>query len=249
MEAVARKPCPSAVRDEEWAFVAPSLTLLTEEAPQRAPSLRAVCNGLRWLLRAAPLGGCCPTICRRGTPCTSRRGAGSRRTCSGASPRSCGCRCARLRDARAGYDGARRRKGSKAQPAVDTPGHLPTLTVTAADERERAPVGTLATAVQAATGETVRGAFVGQGSTGAAVVAAAAEHGIRVVVVKHQEAKRGCVLLPRRRVVERSLAWLARFRRLARDYARLPELRKGLHLLAFAILFLTRFITAMSEFA
>ena len=45
-------------------------------------------------------------------------------------------------------------------------------------------------------------------------------------------AKRGFVLLPRRWVVERSFAWAARFRRLARDYERLETTLKGLHLLA-----------------
>jgi transposase len=47
-------------------------------------------------------------------------------------------------------------------------------------------------------------------------------------------AKRGFVLLPRRRMVERSFAWAARFRRLSRDYERLDTTLRGLHLLAFA---------------
>jgi transposase len=58
--------------------------------------------------------------------------------------------------------------------------------------------------------------------------------------VKLPEAKRGFVLLPRRRVVERSFAWLARFRRLARDYERLASTLKGMHLAAFAIVMLAR---------
>jgi len=48
------------------------------------------------------------------------------------------------------------------------------------------------------------------------------------------DVKRGFVLLPRRWVVERSFAWLARFRRLARDYERLPRTLEGLHLIVFA---------------
>jgi transposase len=46
------------------------------------------------------------------------------------------------------------------------------------------------------------------------------------------------VLLPRRWVVERSFGWMARFRRLARDYERLPETLAGLHLVAFTVLLL-----------
>lgn len=54
------------------------------------------------------------------------------------------------------------------------------------------------------------------------------------------EAKRGFVLLPRCWVVERSFAWMARFRSLARDYERLPHMLAGLHLVVFVILLLQR---------
>jgi|SRR5271168_490898 len=46
--------------------------------------------------------------------------------------------------ARAGYDGARRRKGSKVHIAVDTLGHLLALTVTPADQGDREQVAALA---------------------------------------------------------------------------------------------------------
>ena len=46
-----RKTYPSDVSDEEWAFVAPYLTLMREDAPQRDYSLRDVFNGLRWIIR------------------------------------------------------------------------------------------------------------------------------------------------------------------------------------------------------
>ncbi len=61
---------------------------------------------------------------------------------------------------------------------------------------------------------------------------------VKLVVVKLEEAKRGFVLLPRRWVVERSFAWASRFRRLARDYERLPTSLAGLHWLAFLTLML-----------
>ena len=136
----------------------------------------------------------------------------------------------------AGYDGAKRRKGSKVHIAVDTLGHLLALRVTAADQGDRAQVETLAEDMQAITGGTVEMAFVDQGYTGPNAAEAAQNHGIRLEGVKHPLARRGFVLLPRRWVVERSFAWTARFRRLARDYQRLDTTLKGFHYIAFPCL-------------
>ncbi len=60
--------------------------------------------------------------------------------------------------------------------------------------------------------------------------------------MKHHEAKRGFVLLPRHWVVERSFAWASRFRRLVKDYERLPETVRGLHLVAFVCIMLKNVI-------
>ena len=150
---------------------------------------------------------------------------------------------------RAGYDGAKKRKGTKVHAAVDTLGELLAVLITPANEQERAQVGALAEAVQAVTGQHVELAFVDQGYTGAEPAQAAAEHGIHLEVVKHTEAKRGFVLLPRRWVVERSFAWTARFRRLARDYERLPQTVATLHFLAFACLLLHRLFSTFTAFA
>ena len=46
--------------------------------------------------------------------------------------------------ARAGYDGYKRKKGSKVHIAADTLGHLLALKITAANEQERAQVGEVA---------------------------------------------------------------------------------------------------------
>jgi len=46
-----RKSYPSDISDEEWAFVAPYLTLMKEDAPQREHSLRVVFNGLRYVIK------------------------------------------------------------------------------------------------------------------------------------------------------------------------------------------------------
>ena len=99
--------------------------------------------------------------------------------------------------------------------------------------------------IQEATGASVEVAFVDQGYTGEQPAADAEQHGIRLEVVKLPTAKRGFVLLPRRWVVERSFAWMARFRRLTRDYERLAETLAGSHFIAFAILMAQRFVTFM----
>jgi transposase len=103
---------------------------------------------------------------------------------------------------------------------------------------DREQVAALAEQVQEVTGGIVEMAYVDQGYTGPNAAEAAQQHGLRLEVVKHPMAKRGFVLLPRRWIVERSFAWAARFRRLARDYQRLDTTLKGLHLLAFASLML-----------
>ena len=128
---------------------------------------------------------------------------------------------------RAGYDGGKRKKGSKVHAAVDTLGNLLALTVTAGNEQERSQVAELSQKVQQVTGGTVGLAFVDQGYTGESAAAQARESEVELEVVKHHEAKHGFVLLPRRWVVERTSGWLGRFRRLARDYERLSQTLAG----------------------
>jgi transposase len=139
---------------------------------------------------------------------------------------------------RGGYDGAKRKKGSKVHAAVDTLGNLLALRVSPANEQDRGRVGELAEAVQEATGESVELAYVDQGYTGEKAAEEAEAFGMRLEVVRYEEAKRGFVLLPRRWVVERDFAWASRFRRLAKDYERLTATLAGLHFVAFACLFL-----------
>ena len=149
--------------------------------------------------------------------------------------------------ARAGYDGYKRRKGAKVHAAVDTLGNLLALHVTPANEQDRAQVGELAKRVQEAADLNVEIAFVDQGYTGEPAAQAAQSEGIRLEVVKLPEARKGFVLLPRRWVVERSFAWAARFRRLARDYERLPETLAGLHFVAFACIMLVKAVEAFPQ--
>jgi transposase len=264
-----RQPYPSDVTDEEWAFVAPYLTLMTTEAPQRRHDLREVFNGLRYIVKTGGQWRSMPhdlppwpavyqqaqrwlaagsfhailqdlrAILRlaAGRPAQPTAAIFDGQTLQ-STPESGG---------RAGWDGHKRRNGSKVHLAVDTLGHLLALHVSPANEQERAHVATLAQAVQDATGRHVELAYVDEGYTGPAAAEAAAAQGIHLEVVKLTEAKHGFVLLPRRWVVERSFAWKSRFRRLVRDYERLTATLAGLHLVAFTCLELRRAAPLLPE--
>jgi transposase len=262
VEDMKRKGYPSDVKDDEWEFVAPYLALLPEDAPQRKYELREVFNALRWMVRTGAQWeylphefpppnivfeqaqrwldhGCFENIVhdlritlrlaqgRKAQPSATILDARTLQS----SPESGG---------RAGFDGHKMRKGSKVHMAVDTLGQLLSLLVTPANEQERAQVEELAKKVQEVTGESVEIAYVDQGYTGPDAQQAAQNQGIELQVIKLPEAKKGFVLLPKRWVVERSFAWMARFRRLARDYERLSETLIGWHWLAFSILLLPK---------
>src|SRR3954462_532355 len=185
---MARKPYPSDVTDEEWDFVAPYLTLMKEDAPQREHDLREVFNAMRWIVRTGSPWRYMPNDL---PPWEAVYQQGQRWLASGVFEAMtqdlrrilrllAGCReepSAALFDSRtlqstpesgerAGYDGAKRKKGSKVHMAVDTLGHLLSLHVTAADEQDRDQVGKLAKDVQKETGKSVEVAYVDQGYTG-----------------------------------------------------------------------------------
>ena len=268
---MARKPYPSDVTDEGWAFAAPYLTLMTEDAPQREHDLRDVFDAVRWVCRTGSPWRYLPNDL---PPWAAVYQQAQRWLAAGvfeamvhdlrALLRMADGRCAdpsavvldsrTLQSSpesggRAGYDGAKRRKGSKVHAAVDTLGHLLALRVTPASDGDRDQVAKLAKDVQAATGRSVGVGFVDQGYNGPNAAAGAARHGIDLVVVKLPGAKRGFVLLPRRWVVERTFAWAARFRRLSRDHERLPATLAGLHFLALACVMLARLMAGLGQSA
>ncbi len=263
-----RQPYPSDVSDEEWAVVVPYVTLLPLDAGQRAHELREGFNALRWIVRTGAQWRLVPHDC---PPWAAVYQQTHRWLAAGCFEALVDDRRALLRLAagrapwptaaifdgqtlqstpesghRAGYDGAKRKKGSTRHAAVDTLGHLLALHVTPATDQDRAQVGTLAAAVQAVTGETVTLAYVDQGYTGAAPAAEAEAHGLQLHVVTHPETRRGVVLLPRRWVVERNFAWKSRFRRLVRDDERVPETVRGLHFVAFACLMLHQVLPTLA---
>lgn len=243
-----RTPYPSDVRDEEGAFVAPYLTLLTPDAPHRRYALREVCHARRWLVRTGAPGRDLPPnvppwevvsqqtrrwlaagmvetmvhdlrdpLCWWHGRADQPTAALSDRATRQSTPE---------RGQRAGDAGYKRRNGSKRPLAIDPRGHLLPLPPTPANAQERDQGERLAAARQDVTGETIELAWVAQGDTGDEPAQAAAP-GIQREGVTLAEAKRGCVVLPRRWGVARSCAWATRFRRLANDYARCPTPVEG----------------------
>jgi len=253
------KPYPSDGPDDEWTFLVPYLALMKADAPQRQHDLRELFNDLRGLVRAgAPWrmlphdlppweavyqqtqrwlsAGCLEAIVHdRREMLRQVQGRKAQPSAVVFDGRTLQATC--KSGPRAGY---KCKKGSKVHRAVDTLGHLLALLVTPANEPERAQVAELARSVQQVTGPHVDVAFVDQGYTGDEAAAAARQHGIRLDGVKLPETKRVCVLLLRPWVVERRFGWIARFRRLARDYERLAETLAGLRFVVFAILVLVK---------
>jgi transposase len=257
-----RKSYPSDVSDAEWEFLVPFLTLMREDAPQRDYSLRDVFNAVRYVVKT----GCHWRYLPNDLPPWTVVYQQARRWFqagvfedithelrvivriiedreshpSGIIMDSRTLQSTPESGARAGFDGHKKKKGSKIHAAVDTLGNLLALNVTPANENDRSQVEELAERVQEVTNGKVEIAYVDHGYTGDDPDAAATEHGIELVVVKHKEAKRGFVLLPRRWVIERTFGWLGRFRRLARDYERLATTLKGWHWLASLIILLAK---------
>jgi transposase len=263
-----RKSYPSDVTDDEWAFAASYLTLLTEDAGQREYALRDVFDALRWVVKTGAqwrylpgdfppwpavyqqarrwLAAGCFEAMTHDLRELLRVAAGRHPSPSAVILDGRTLQSTPESGARAEFDGHKMRNGSKVHIAVDTLGHLLAVRVTTGKEQERNQVRDLAAGAQEATGQAVTLAYADQGYTGDQPVADAAAHGITLEVVKPDrtrkaKAKRkGFVLLPRRWVVERSFAWMGRFRRLARDYERLSKTLAGWHWVAFLVLLLHR---------
>lgn len=262
-----RTPYASDVSDDEWTFLAPYLTLMREDAPQRTHPLRELFNGLRFIARTGlqwrfmphdlPPWPAVYQQTRRWLAANVfdaiiadlrlliRLGEGRAPQPSAVILDSRTLRSTPESGARAGWDGAKRKNGTKVHLAVDTLGQLLAIHITPANAQDRAQVAELAAAVQEATGQTVTLAYVDQGYTGDTPQQAAADQGIILSVVKLPQAKRGFVLLPRRWVVERDFGWMSRFRRLARDQERLAEVLKGFHLVAFSMLMWTQVLPVL----
>src|SRR5258708_37300820 len=182
-----QKRYPSDVTDDEWELLVTYLTLMTEDAPQRLHSLREVFNGLRWIIKTGAPWRYRPSdlppwhvvyqqsrgwikagifeqivtdlrallrVIEDPTVNPSAVILDSRTIQS--TPESGG---------RAGYDGAKRRTGTKVHLAVDTLAHLFALKATAAKEQDRAQVAELTEQIQGTTAESAEHAIADQGNS------------------------------------------------------------------------------------
>jgi transposase len=259
-----RKSYPSDVSDEEWAFCVGYLTLMTEQAPQRVYPLREIFNALRYLVKMGgawrmmphdlppwPVvyqqthrwikAGCFETMAhdlrailrlvldRKADP--SAVILDSRTLQS--TPESGGARRLTM--------GHKKRKGIQGAcggrylgASAGTHGHCrPTNRIARRWDnwRKRSKRPRAMNRAAGVCRSRLHRRTLPQRRRRKPTA-------FKLEVVKHTEAKRGFVLLPRRWVVERSFAWAARFRRLARDYERLAATLAGYHWLAFALLML-----------
>ncbi|WP_309573451.1 IS5 family transposase [Deinococcus sp.] len=253
-----RRGYPSDVDDDTYLFLLPYLVLRPKDAVQRKYPIRDVLNALLWVARTGAQWAYLP---HDFPPAETVRQQAHRwfeaecflnaahdlRLLSRVEKSRNGEPTAIIIDSRtlqstpesghrAGFDGAKKRKGTKVHLAVDTLGHLLAVLTTPANEQDRAQVKDLCLEVQEATGVNVEVAFADQGYTGEKTALDATDAGVELIVVKRPEASKGFILVPKRWVVERSFAWMSRFRRLGRDLERLPSTLVGFHVLAACVL-------------
>src|SRR5918997_2881657 len=176
-----RKSYPSDVSEEEWAFAAPYLALVREDAPQRNHDLREVLNGLRWVVRTGSPWHYMPhdlppwEAVYQQTQRWLKAGVfeemihdlrvllrlseGRASEPSAAIVDSRTFRATSESGHRGGYDGHKGKKGSKVHAAGDTLGDLLALRVSPANEDDREEVEKLSEEIQEATGESVELAY------------------------------------------------------------------------------------------
>jgi len=121
-----------------------------------------------------------------------------------------------------GYDAGKKVNGRKRHIVTDTLGLLLVVVVTAASVQDRdGGASVLRLAHRLFPG--LRRVFADGGYAGRLVSKAKRYWKLTVEVVSKPAGQRGFAVLPRRWVVERTFAWLVRWRRLVRDYERFPE--------------------------
>src|SRR4051794_25600036 len=138
-----------------------------------------------------------------------------------------------------GYDAAKKVKGRKRHVGVDTSGLLLGVLVHAADVQDADGVGDLLKKLKRLYCW-LRVVFADSVYDRLPVLLACFLLGLTLVIVRRLAGSTGFVLLPRRWVAERTLGWLGRWRRLAKEYEELPEVSETMVKLAMIRLMLHR---------
>ena len=130
-------------------------------------------------------------------------------------------------------------KGRKRHVAVDTSGLLLGVVVHAADIQDADGAGDLLRRLKALYCW-LKAVFADGIDDRLAVLLVCFLLGLALLIVRRSAGVTGFVVLPRRRVVERTLGWLGRWRRLAKDYEELPDISEAMITLAMIRLMLQR---------
>ncbi len=131
-------------------------------------------------------------------------------------------------------------KGRKRHVAVDTSGLLPGVVVHAADVQDADGAGDLLRRLKRLY-RWLRVVFADSVYDRLATLLACLTLGLTLIVIRRLAGAEGFVVVPRRWVVERTLGWLGRWRRLAKDYEeQLPEVAETMVKLATIRLMLHR---------
>src|SRR3954468_2729424 len=193
-------------------------------APAAPPILFSLGYGVR-LLPGVPRGR---RLGEHAPP--SRRHVARRRRTGGQSHRG-HCRRPERQDDRKrgprGWDAAKRLKGRKRHVAVDTQGLLLGVVVHAADIQDADGLWGLLKRLKPLY-NWLRVVFADSIYNRIAALLACFLFGLTLIIVRRAAGTIGFVVQPRRWVVERSLGWLGRWRRLSKDYEELPEVSEAM---------------------
>lgn len=262
MNIINREPYPSDIDDETYAFILPYLLFQVQDDPRRKYSIREVLNAMLWIVRTGSQWKYLP----HGFPpykivhqqvmfwfqrkcfediLSDLRVLERNRNLKNDNPTVIIIDSRTLRSTpqsghRAGYDGGKKINGTKIHIAVDTLGNLITLIATPANEQDRDQLYDLCKQVQEITDNNVDIVIADQGYTGEQADIDAVLNNMELIIVKRSEKEKGFVLLPKRWIVERTLAWFSKFRRLGRDLEKLASTLVGFHIVAASILLINK---------